>query len=816
MKAFLPAFILLLLPFINNAQNASIAGQLLDENQAGVPFASLILYSAIDSSMVKGTVTTNDGNYLFDRLAAGSYWLQTSYVGYTDYQSEIFNLAEGEKKQLPNITINPASTELEAITVVARRPIIETLPDKTVFNVEGSINAQGNNAIELLRKSPGVVVDNNDNISLAGKSGVRIYIDGKQSPLRGEDLAAYLRSVGSEQIDKIEIITNPSAKYDAEGNAGIIDIRFKKDKRLGTNATISAGYGIGETQIYNGNISANYRNKKANIFASYGYGRYGWLFFMSGIRTQFGGQYENSLRSVGNPHVHNFKVGTDYFINDKQTIGFLVTGNSRNDEPTSDSETIISLQNSENIDSVLVSDTRDDNQRQNYTFNLNYMYNIDKEKSLTMDVDYGMFRNDGYQYQPNFYYDADMETLKSERIFSNETPSNIDIYTFKADYEQPALKGKIGVGIKTAYVQTDNTFNFYNFINKEEVIDVDRSSNFVYTENVNAAYGSYQRKFKKWDLQLGLRLEQTNSKGDLTALDPTQDKITKRTYFDYFPSGGLTYNINRTNSMRFNYSRRIQRPNYETLNPFQDKMDELNFQEGNPFLTPEYSNNFQLSHTFKYMYTTSFNFSHTKDLITRIVNTSLVPGEEGISILTWENLARQYSYSLTFSAPWQIKKWWSSFTNVTGFHLRNRAEQNERIQNVNINVTSMSFYTQHTFNLPWDLKFEVSGWYSSPAIWGGIYETDHMWSMDAGVQRKFLDGRGNIKFSVSDIFHTAQWRAFSDYGNAVENVTGGWDSRRFKVNMSYTFGNQQVKSRKRKTGLEDESKRTSGGGQGRQ
>ena len=325
---------------------------------------------------------------------------------------------------------------------------------------------------------------------------------------------------------------------------------------------------------------------------------------------------------------------------------------------------------------------------------------------------------------------------------------------------------------------------------------------FVYTENVNAAYATYTRQFEKIGFQVGLRVEQTNSEGDLTSQKVTENDNVTQTYADFFPSASITYQINPKNSLQLSYSRRITRPNYQDLNPFDYKLDELTFQKGNPFLNPEYTNNIQLTHTFNYSINTSIGYSRTTDLITRIVDTVGVKG----SFITWENLDEQQNFNASVSGSVPITKWWSTYTSLTGYHTQNKSADIDG-KSVDIGVTTFNIYSQFTFKLPWKLSLEVSGWYNSPSIWGGTFEMDQQWSMDAGIQKKLFKDRGTLRISYSDIFDTNNWHGTSQFGILYMDVAGGWDSQRIRVNFSYLFGNNQVKSRRRNSGLEDESKR---------
>ncbi len=791
-----------------NKEIGKVTGRVLGNDHQPLSFANVLLYSANDSSLFKAEYTTDDGSFELQNIGAGRYWLNVSFVGMPEYNSSVFELTIGQHLVLPEIQMTTKGVELAQVTVTSKKPMVEIHPDKTVFNVEGSINATGNNAMELLRKSPGVVVDNNDNIIMSGKGGVRIYIDGKPSQLSANDLAAYLKTIQSTDIATIEIITNPSARWDAQGNAGIINIRMKKDKRLGGNGNVNLGYGVGRRQNYEGSVSGNYRNKLMNTFGSYSFNDGEWLEIMEMYREQNGVSLDQLGRNNNHWQSNNFKLGNDFFVNDKHTVGFIVNGYENSYDDRGNIRTPISAIGAAQPDSTLISKTNTDGKRRNYNFNLNYRFDDAKGKIWNFDADYGFFKNENSQVQPNMYLNgdgSDPNAVRSERNYHTVSPTSIDIYTVKIDHERPFLKGQLGAGIKLAYVKTDNDFNFYNVVEGEDVVDVDRTNFYTYTENVNAAYTTYSRQFGKWGLQFGLRAEQTNSEGDLKALKPVNDENVKRDYLNLFPSGGITYAMNEKHSFQLNYSRRLDRPNYQDLNPFEYRLDELTFQKGNPFIRPQYANNLQLSHTFMQMMNTSLSYTHTSDLIERILDVSDV--NPNAAFITWQNLAEQDNYSLNIGTPLPITKWWNGYANLNGYRTDINANLGEG-KIVNATIHAFSAYMQHNFTLPLDMNIEVSGWYNSPSIWGGTFKMKQMWAMDAGVQKRFLKGKANLKLSVSDIFYSQKWTGTSNFGDLYMNISGRGDSRRFRVSLSYRFGNEQVKgARNRNTGLEDEKNR---------
>jgi outer membrane receptor protein involved in Fe transport len=762
-------------------------------------FATILLNQASDSSLVKAEISNEQGNFSFAGISSGSYFLEISYVGLEDYQSEILEV-QGRDLSMDPIEMQQASEQLDEVTVSAIRPLIEVNADMTVLNVENTINAIGSDGFELLRKAPGVIIDNNNNIILDGKGGVQIHINGKPSVLSGEDLVNFLRSLQSTDIEAIEVITQPSAKYDAEGTGGIINIRLRKDKGLGTNGSVSAGFNYGQNARYNASATFNNRTKKTNFYGSLS-NNFGesWNFIYLD-RIQQGVQYDSETETLSDYLSNSARLGLDYFPAEKHTIGFLVDGSLfERDNFGFTSTPIIPIATGE-LDQTLIADNESVSDNFNANANVNYRFADTLGHELTIDLDYGQFRRDRTTFQPNSYLDSDGSIL-TENNFRMIMPTDIWIAAAKADYSQNLAGGKLGFGVKFSYVNTDNTFDFFDVFGEEDVFNADRSNQFVYTENINAAYVNYSKRIKKWSIQAGVRMEQTNSEGDLTSTQVSNNDNVKRNYVDFFPSAGLSYTVNQTNSLALNYSRRIERPDYQSLNPFESQIDELSFSKGNPFLQPQYINNVKISHTYKYRFTTSLSYAHIQDFFAQVTDTLGATR----NFLSPQNIANQQVWSLGFSLPFEVQKWWSVYLSVNAFHASYEGSD-ERF--VPIDQSTLSFYAQNTFSLPMDFKFEVSGWFSSPSIWGGTYLTKSLGSLDLAVQKKFLDDRLTGRVAVSDILYTAPWRADMTFGDLYINGRGGWESRQFKISLSYAFGSQEIKSsRNRKTGLEEEGGR---------
>jgi len=504
--------LLLLIAVALFSKAQQINGLAKDESGAPLNGATVSLLKATDSSTIKLAVAKANGSYSFSAIKEGNYRVLVTYVGYKPAFSPKFSFSSVDVT-VPELKLFKITSNLNNLTVTARKPMVEVKADKTILNVEGTINATGSNALELLRKSPGVLLDKDENISLAGKNSVQVYIDGKSTPLSGQDLANYLKSLQSSQIEAIELITNPSAKYDAAGNAGIINIRLLKNKSLGTNGSVNAGWNIGTTAKYNAGASLNYRNKNINIFSNYSFSYAPNEQNLTIRRTILDSLFNQEGTIFDRRKSHNFKIGADYFINKKSTIGVMMNGVLSDPTSTSSNKTYISNTVTNTVDRILVAENSTSMKRHNANINLNYNYTDPKGTSLVVNADRGAYDLNSDQFQPNYYYDPLGQAKLSSVIYHIVSPAQITINSIKADYEQNFMKGKLGIGAKSAWVKTDNDFQRYNVTGSVESLDKDRSNHFVYKENINAGYVNYNRQYKKIMIQAGLRVENTVADG---------------------------------------------------------------------------------------------------------------------------------------------------------------------------------------------------------------------------------------------------------------------------------------------------------------
>ena len=781
-----------------NSQNFEIKGTISNfENKEKTIIISL--FESNKSSIVKINYPNSDGTFNFEAIAIGNYFIRIFGNEINEFESSKFDIIN-KNVILENYILTKKSTQLNEVIVQNKKQIVQVFADKTIFNVQNSLSANGISAFELLRKAPGIIIDNANNLIIEGKTGVQIYIDGKPSILQGEDLTNYLKTIQSSDVEIVEIITYPSSRFDAAGNAGIVNIKLKKDKRFGNNGSLDFGYVIGKFARYNSSLSINNRTKKTNLFGTYS-NNYGDNYnFINLNRIQSNTIFDSQTTSVQNQNSNNIKIGLDYFTNKKNTFGIVLNTNFNNNFNDGKTRTpIISVGNSI-PNQVLKSDSNSKNKIYNIQTNVNYRFADTLAQVITADLDYGKYNNKRNNFQPNYYFNGDESVVQNQFDYRMKTLIEIDILSFKTDYEQNFLKGKLGLGLKISRVNTDNIFDFYDINSGNEQLNLLRTNTFDFIENINALYFNYANTFKKIDYQFGVRAENTFSQGDLKSNQVNQNSTVKRNYTNYFPSAGLTFSSNDNNSWAANYSKRIERPNYRSLNPFEMQIDELSFSRGNPFLQPQYTDNFKISHTYKYTLTTSLNYSFIKDFFAEVT------GAEGLnrSVMTTKNVANQEVYNLGVSYSFTASKKWEVYLNAQA---SNTSYIGNDINFISITQNNFNFYAQNTFSLPSKIKLEVSGWFSSPSVWGGTYRTKSLGSLDLAIQKKIFSEKFNVRISINDLFYTSNWRGDTRFGNVFIDANGGYDSRQFKINLSYNFGNSEAKSSTKKTGIEDEKNR---------
>jgi outer membrane receptor protein involved in Fe transport len=798
----------ILMPFQTEAQ--SIVGVIEDVSGNPLPYVSIAVYEAENSNLVKGSVSDMDGKFEVEELEYGEYILEIHMLGFEPYRTKKLSY-QGLQIDLGSVLLKESAQELETVTVKAKKPLITVSAEKMVLNVADNISTAGDDGLELLRKAPGVVVDNNDNISLRGNSGVEVYIDGKRTQMTAEDLASLLRNYDASTIEAIEIITNPSAKYEAEGNAGIINIRLKKNKNYGMNGTANATFTQGNTPKGNGGLSLNYRNDRINIFGNVG-ARMGYRHNRNDFyREQNGKYFDQKIFQISDSMYYpatNFKLGLDYQIHPKHSVGVQMNGNEFRGVWSSNNITYIGDLDQPDIrDSILIAQSRIEGDRSNYQFNVNYRYSIGEGQSFSMDLDHGRFRNASENIQPNTYVGPDQTEVLSRRNFGNLTHTDIDIYTAKADYERSLFGGKLEVGAKYSDVTTLNDFEFQESEGGPLKTDPYQSSMFEYIEQVGAAYANFNRNITdQISLQAGLRVEHTYSRGKLSQLIPGPEDDIERNYTDFFPSASLSWQYHPKFATAFSYSRRINRPNYQDLNPFEIRLSELSFRKGNPFLNPQYTNAFSINQTLFGYANLSLGYTLTEDFFGQIIDSL----DSKRNFITQENISTFNNYTLSLSTPLPLAPWYNGFVSFTGFHQTYTSDYGPESQ-LRLSSTGFNIYSQHTFTIIKDWKVQLSGWFNKGGVWGGTFVNQPQGAMDVGIQKSFLKGQLNMNLVATDVLRTAGWAARSSFNGIEFSGRGRWEAQTLRLNVTYRFGNSNVRrAQDRKTGLEEEASRLGG------
>ncbi|MBB6369246.1 TonB-dependent receptor [Chryseobacterium shigense] len=778
-------------------QNFSLSGNINGEKTEQM---EINLFDS-GNALVKTEIAEQNGKFTFNDLKEGSYRLKISKNGTEVYQSD--NIQIAENKTLAPIDLNVKS--IEGVTITKTKPYIERQEGKMILNVENSIASTGNSAFEVLEKAPGVNVDSNDNISLRGKGNLLVQIDGKNTPMTGTDLAAYLRGIPSSTVEKIEFITNPSSKYDAAGTS-IINIKLKKDQRKGTNGSISTSLGTGKFIKNNNSFSINHRNKKVNIFANYSFAYrefYNHLVldrnFYTGDTFDKAYLQDNFLKFNFRNHIA--KTGMDYYMNDKNVLGFSIGFVSNKFDPKGDNSSLI-LGNDHLPDGSFTTKNRSHDHWKNISFNLNHKYTIDSLGSeITTDFDYINYSNASLQNfeTRNYEKSANLKTLD---ILQGDIDGNLNIYSLKSDLTKNLKdKWKLEAGIKTSFVKADNDLKFFNASSGVPELDLNKTNHFIYEENINALYGNVSKKWEKFSATFGLRAENTN----VTGTQLTTSQVNKKNYTQLFPSAVFSYDVTDKSNLEINFSRRITRPSYNQLNPFKFYLDPTTYKAGNPDLNPQTTMNYELTYSMNSKYFATLSYSKTKNNITDVIKPVTENGEN-ITVQTNENLNSASYFGLYLIAPVKVARWWD-MNNSANFYYGSYTGNVSGTQINNKGNFTFSLNSINSFKLGNGFSAELTGNYQAREIYAYM-DVKPNWYLNIGAQKKFKNN-STLKFSFNDIFFTSNPKAQTTFNNYVENFVVKRDSRVATISYTYNFGSSK-NGQPRKTGGADDLKQRIG------
>jgi hypothetical protein len=797
----LASFILFLSSAI--AQNAGkISGSIL-QNAKPAEGATVSLLRAKDSVTLKLSASTKSGRFTFEEVAVGKYLISVTAVGHQKAFSKPIELTPQQQSiELPEMVLTPVNKDLTGVTVTAKRPLIEQRIDRTIVNVDASITNVGTSALEVLEKSPGVSVDREGNISLKGKEGVLVMVDGRPTQLSGADLANLLRNMNSNQLDQIEIMTNPPARYDAAGTSGIINIKTKKTIKAGFNGSVNVAYSQGRYPKTAEGFNFNYREGKINLFTNLSHNyqkRFSTLIFnrniFHGNTATIDKIFNQEANRISAGNSYSVKFGVDFFATQKTTFGAVVNLNSR--QMSAANANITNISNaSKDLDSVTKAMVNNKTDWNSSSANLNFRTLLNKKgKELTSDIDFARHTMDNELFMVNSYADATGNPHRKTDTLTGLLPQNIDVYSARVDYLHPLKKdARFEAGIKSSIVRTDNNASYDSIQYGRVIHDFNRSNHFIYEENINAAYVNLSTPLsKKVTAQFGLRLENTNAKGRQLTTGENFD----RHYTQLFPTAYFQYKANEKNNLGASFARRVSRPSYQSLNPFIRFIDRYTFSQGNPALKPSVSSNIEVSHTWKNQITTTINYTHVKDIMQEIIQQN---GEEAYNMPANVSSLNQFGVSVNANTP--ITKWWTSSLSINVYNDSYKGV----IGNTPINRAATSFIFNGTqqFKITKTLTGELNGRYRNGWL-EGVMRVRPVGFIGAGLSQQVLKNQGTIRLTARDIFWTQKLKGITQYGNVDFEMNQISETQVVTIGFSYSFSKgKKIAPVKRTTGSANE------------
>jgi outer membrane receptor protein involved in Fe transport len=798
MFRYLFSFLLVVLSLQSQAQSGTANGTIQSGNKA-VESAVVTLVRQKDSSLVKTAVTDKEGKFSFEQIKNGAYIVSVTSIGYERYYTQPFVISAGNTVQsFGIISLIAVSKSLQEVTVSSRKPILEMKADKMVLNVDASPANAGSTALEVLEKAPGVVVDKDGNISLKGKQGVTVLIDGRPTYLSNEDLTNMLKGMTAAQLDQIEVMTNPPARFDASGNGGVINIRTKKNKTKGFNGNVNLNYGQGVYPKVGTGANLNYRVNKLNVFGSLNY-NYRKAFQQFSIIRNFinpstkakTASFDQRAFMPDTRDIYSGKLGIDYSFSSKTSAAF--TTNLFTTDMTYDNRSTSMLYDATaNLQSTTYGNTFMTPNVTNTSSNLNFRHQFDSTgRELNFDADYVTYKDKHHQRFVNAVYDQNGILTGKPDSLKGYLPTGFKVYAAKLDYTHPfSANTKLEFGGKISYVDSDNDIRFDSVINGQSIPDPTRTNHFIYREHIYAGYVNFNTPLsKKISVQSGLRYEYTNAEGNQLT---TSTKF-RNTYGQFFPTVYLSYQMNDQNQFGLNFGRRITRPQYRNLNPFVFIIDKYTFQKGNPSLQPMFTNNIELSHTFKRALTTTLNYSATDGVISEVIEQNEATKE---TFLIRKNIAKQRQFGIAFNLYLPVNNWLTLISNINLFNNKFKGQVNDTLIELSTNTANMYGAVQTKLGKGWDA--EVNGFYNTPGV-DGVMLYRGMGVLNFAVSKTVLKNQGKITFNYRDPFKLQRFKGTSNYSTVDATINSRWENSILNITFNYRFG-KNFKTNKRSSG----------------
>jgi len=787
-------------------QRTVLSGILINPEDHAVPFVTIGLFDG--AMQINGAIGGEHGDFQFKHTlkANKTYTLKISSLGYETLHLN-FSLTENELqlKEFAKLKLKPKVRQLHEVNVSGNQKLIEMDGGNIVFNVSKSMSTHGLNGLELLGRAPGVTVGTDHNVSLNGKSGTSILIDGKQTYLSSREIAEVLRSMSSSDIKSIEIISSPSAKYDASGTAGIINIKTLKSVIQGFNAGFTTGFSYGVYLRSNQDLSASYRKNKINIYGGYSHfiGHYSYLY--GADRIQEGKFFNSFTDDIDKRNRMGSRLGADIAIDKNQTVGVLLNGNFIFGGGITDTRTEIGTTPSTQVDQVLTAiNDYYYQQTQRYNVNVNYKYEDTLGRIINFDADYGDFTKRAGNLQSNKYTTI-YNVVLSDNLYRSLNGIDIGLKALKLDYTTNLWKGKLETGAKYSSVSAGNDSRFLEVQANSELLDPSRSNKFAYIEEIASAYLNYKKDLHKWQLQAGLRVENSDSEGKLEVISPISGnaKSIRRNYTNLFPFFAASVKPSASHTFSISYSRRIDRPAYQNLNPFIYLLDELSYWQGNPFLQPQLSHRALLQYVYKSATILGLSYTYTNNFSVEVTDTV----DQARIVMVPRNLGVQKHIALTLTQTLTPYKGWNITFNGVLFQIYNNIDFGAG-RTLNLQQTAARLNLQQTFKLPYRLQAEVVGFYNSKRLAGANQFAKATSQLDMGLQRNFIDNKLSLRLVFSDIYKGSKGNSTQRVGGLYINNYSYYETRQVKLNFSYKFSKGNSKGpRTRSSALENENGR---------
>ncbi|MDQ2792745.1 MAG: TonB-dependent receptor family protein [Bacteroidota bacterium] len=790
--------LLLALPMLSQraAAQATATGNVLDTAGRPLAFATAVLVQLPDSSIANSQTTTGLGGYTFTSIKPGRYCVKALLLSYASARSAAFGVGAAPVA-VPALRLLPAATALKEVTVTGTPPMLEQHADRTVLNVD-RLNTAGETALEILKKAPGVTLDKDDNIVYRGSTGVTVLLDGKLTYMGGAALSSYLKSLPASAVSQIELLPNPPASMDAAGTAGVLNIKLRRSQLPGLSGTYNLGLGQGRYEKSWAGTNLSYNLGKVRLFARLDGGRYNSFNRLTMIRTIRDSLFNQENRWRPLTYTGTYATGADVALTARQSLGLQLRGGFDHTDAvrTSNSVTTDRAGNPGGRRQLTNPETSNNS---NQALNSYYRFAFDSTgRELSANLDYVRYASANDQSFNNVVFAPGSEQGRPAEQLRSATSSETTIRAAKIDYVHPVAgtKWRAETGLKTSWVTSRSTIQFDKLAGSDWQADALRTNQFQYDEHISAAYVSTNTSYGRLELKAGLRGELTQANGR----SATTGQQVARRYFQLFPSAFASYKITDRDQVSASVSRRISRPNYQSLNPFLNYTDFYTAQQGNPFLAPSLSQSFVFNYLHHDFQVLSLSYLHETNSVNNVVTQN---DDTKISTSTPQNLAQASTLTLSSGGHTDITKGWGVDNQLSGSYTR--VETQVEGQPVRLASYSWAASSNQTFILPRSYKLLVGGEYSSPVV-QGLYRAKASGSVNLGLKKQLWAERASLSLKVADVFNTYRFRSTLQYANVNQTWNNQWESRRATLTFTCKIGSGKTPARHAASSADEEGR----------